>query len=234
LRITQAVNALQRVGTAKLLEANQNATELLPKGTVVDGVEGWEQGRGRTVHFIDRDHPENNTFRAVNQFKLACPVAQAGKHIIPDIVLFVNGVPLVVVEAKSPYLATPMEDAVNQLQRYANRRHDLGIVNLNEGNEQLFRYAQFLLATCGEQARVGTFSSLAVHYLEWKDTSPVPMTDVAAELDKDTSALSSQEKLVAGMLRPAHIDNKHIQKPKEKNDHEWLTKIVSNRQPNAA
>ena len=204
-RITQAVNALQRLGTAKLLEANQKATELLLKGTVVDGVEGWEQGRGRTVHFIDWDQPENNTFRAVNQFKVACPAGQPHKHIIPDIVLFVNGIPLVVVEAKSPTVATPMEDAVNQLQRYANRRRGLGIVDVNEGNERLFHYSQFVIATCGEQARVGTISSLAVHYLEWKDTSPVPMADVAAELGKEGAALSSQEKLVAGMLRPENL-----------------------------
>jgi len=204
-RITQAVNALQRLGTAKLLEANQTATELLLKGTVVDGVEGWEQGRGRTVHFIDWDHPENNTFRAVNQFKLACPVGQADKHITLDIVLFVNGIPVVVVEAKSPFLATPLEDAVNQLQRYANRRRELGVVDVNEGCEQLFHYSQFVVATCGETARVGTISSLAVHYLAWKDTSPVPMAEVAAELGKEATALSQQETLVAGMLRPAHL-----------------------------
>ncbi len=204
-RITQAVNTLQRLGTAKLLEANEKSTELLHKGTVVDGVEGWEQGRGRTVHFIDWEHPENNTFRAVNQFKVACPAGQPHKHIIPDVVLFVNGIPLVVVEAKSPYIATPMEDAVNQLQRYANRRRGLGIVDVNEGNERLFHYSQFMVATCGEQARVGTFSSLAVHYLEWKDTSPMPMADVAAGLGKEGKTLSSQEKLVAGMLRPATL-----------------------------
>jgi len=204
-RITQAVNALQRLGTVKLLEANQKATELLLKGTVVDGVEGWEQARGRTVHFIDWEHPEHNTFRAVNQFKVACPAGQPHKHIIPDIVLFVNGIPLVVVEAKSPHIATPMEDAVNQLQRYANRRRGLGVVDVNEGNEQLFHYSQFVVATCGEQARVGTFSSLAVHYLEWKDTSPMPMGDVAAELNKAGKLLTSQEKLVAGMLRPANL-----------------------------
>jgi type I restriction enzyme R subunit len=204
-RITQAVNALQRLGTVKLLEANQKATALLLKGTVVDGVERWEQGRGRTVQFIDWDNPDNNTFRAVNQFKVACPAGHADKHIIPDVVLFVNGIPVVVIEAKSPYIATPLEEAVNQLQRYANRRRELGVVDVNEGNEQLFHYSQFVVATCGEQARVGTFSSLAVHYLAWKDTSPVPMSDVAAELGKDQKALSQQETLVAGMLRPAHL-----------------------------
>lgn len=204
-RITQAVNALSRLGTAKLLEANEKATDLLYKGTVVDGVEGWDHGRGRTVHFIDWETPENNTFRAVNQFKLACPAGQAFRHIIPDIVLFVNGIPLVVVEAKSPHIATPLEDAVNQLQRYANRRRALGVVDVNEGNEQLFHYAQFLVATCGDRAKVGTFSSLAVHYLAWKDTSPVPMADVAASLGKPGAPLTGQEKLVAGMLRPAHL-----------------------------
>lgn len=204
-RITQAVNALQRLGVSRLLEANQTATELLIKGTDVDGVEGWEGGRQRPVQFIDWDHPENNTFRAVNQFQVACPTGQADKHIRPDIVLFVNGIPLVVVEAKSPYIAEPMESAVTQLQRYANRRKALGIVNVNEGNEQLFHYSQFMVGTCGEEARVGTFSAQAVHFLEWKDTSPTPMAEVAAELGKEVSALTSQEKLVAGMLRPAHL-----------------------------
>ena len=204
-RIMQAVNALLRLGTGKLLEANRKATELLIKGTVVDGVEGWDQGRGRTVHFIDWDNPQNNSFRAINQFQVACPAGQSDRHIRPDIVLFVNGIPLVIVECKSPYAATPLEDAVNQLQRYANRRRDLGVVDLSEGNEQLFHYSQFVVATCGEQARAGTFSSLAVHFLEWKDTSPTPMAEVAAELGKAGAALTSQEKLVAGMLRPAHL-----------------------------
>ena len=204
-RITQAINTLERIGTAKLMEANQQATEQLLLGATVDGVEGWEQGRGRTVQFIDWDTPDNNTFRVVNQFKLACPAGRADKHIIPDLVLFVNGIPLVVIEAKSPYLSTPIDDAIDQLQRYANRRKPRGIVDVDEGNEQLFQYSQFVVATCGEQAKVGTFSSLAVHYLEWKDSSPVPMAEVAAKLDVTTEQLSSQQILIAGMLRPANL-----------------------------
>ncbi len=206
----QAVNALQRLGTAKLLEANQKATELLLKGTVVDGVEGWDQGRGRTVHFIDWDNPDNNRFRAINQFQVACPAGQADKHIRPDIVLFVNGIPLVVVECKSPYAATPLEDAVNQLQRYANRRRDLGVVDVNEGNEQLFHYSQFVVATCGEQARAGTFSSLAVRFLEWKDTSPTPMAEVADELGKAGAALPHQPREAGGGNAAARAPARHL------------------------
>jgi hypothetical protein len=56
-RLGQAVSALTKLGPSKLLEANQAATEVLLKGTGVDGVEGWEKGRTRTVHFIDWGQP---------------------------------------------------------------------------------------------------------------------------------------------------------------------------------
>jgi type I restriction enzyme, R subunit len=204
-RLTQAMNALQRLGSSRLTEANHAATELILKGTVVDGVEGWDQGRGQTVAFIDWDHPENNTFRAVNQFALQCPAGRADKTIIPDIVLFVNGIPLVVVEAKSPTTTTPLERAIDQLQRYANRRRGFGSVKVDEGNEMLFNYAQFQIATSFDQARVATFSALACHYLAWKDTSPTPMAHVAETLGKTVEQLSEQEKLIAGMLQPATL-----------------------------
>jgi type I restriction enzyme R subunit len=202
-RLAQAVNALKKVPAANLLEANQETTKLLLKGTVVDGVEGWNEGKGQTVQFFDWDRPERNIYRVVSQFRLDCPAGQNPKFFTPDLVLFVNGIPLAVIECKSPYAADSIASAIDQLQRYSNRRKDLGIVDVNEGNEELFRFAQVLVATNFEQARAGTISSLACHYLEWKDTSPVPMTDVARKLGK--KELSSQEKLAAGMLRPAHL-----------------------------
>ena len=78
------------------------------------------------------------------------------------------------------------------------------MVDVNEGNEQLFHYAQFLVATCCDQARVGTFS-VAGRATSWsgRTPAPTPMAEVAAELGKTVEALSEQEKLVAGMLRPA-------------------------------
>ncbi|MCB9794638.1 MAG: type I restriction endonuclease subunit R [Alphaproteobacteria bacterium] len=204
-RISQAISELSSIRAAGLLEANQQATELLIKGTLVDGVEGWESGRQRRVHFIDWETPENNRFCVIDQFKVACPAGQAHKHIIPDLVLFINGVSVVVVEAKSPDLEGPIEQAVDQLQRYANRRRGLGVVDVNEGNERLFHTTQLLVATCGVDARMGTFSSLAVHYQGWKDTSPVPMSEVAEALGKAGRPLSAQEMLVAGALRQAHL-----------------------------
>lgn len=199
-RIATAVSPIERLAQPKLMEANQAATELLLKGTTVEGVPGWEQGRTQTVHYIDWDHPENNTFRVVNQFRVDEPGGQAKKCLVPDLVLFVNGIPLVVVECKGPGVQEPIEEAIDQLQRYSNQR---SWVTDKEGNERLFHTNQFVIATSYDEARVGTIGAQAVHYLEWKDTSPVPMAEVAAPLGKDS--LSSQEKLVAGMLRPAHL-----------------------------
>ena len=68
-RVAQAEAALLRSPALKLIEANQEVTSLLLTGTTVDGIEGMDGGRGQTVHFIDWDHPEQNEFLAINQFR---------------------------------------------------------------------------------------------------------------------------------------------------------------------
>lgn len=195
-RLNQAVYELQRLGAPTLMEANQNATKLLLKGTTVGGVEGWEEGRDRTIHFIDWENPRNNEFRAISQFCVKCPPGRADEYIYPDLVLFINGIPVVVVECKKPGKRQGLLKAIDQLQRYSNRRRQLGIVDsdVNEGNEKLFHYSQFQIASNFDHAAVGTFSSNAVHYLAWKDTSPRPLEEIEAEI------LALEEE-IQGMLR---------------------------------
>lgn len=202
-RIAQAIGALERISHPRLMEANQEATKLLLEGVTVEGLTDWDQGRDKTVHFIDWEHPERNTFTAVNQFKVDCPGGMSKGSIRPDITLFVNGIPVVVVECKSPAISAPVASAINQLRRYHNARKEAGEVDDGEGAERLFYTNQFLVATSFDEARVGTLGADADHYLEWKDTAPVPLADVLADLNKE--ALSSQNKLVAGMLRPSHL-----------------------------
>jgi len=199
-RVTTAVSALQRLGQSKLMEANQAATRLLLMGISVEGLPDWDGGRTQTVHFIDWENPDRNTFRAINQFRVDEPGGQAKKYILPDIVLFINGIPVAVVECKSPYLSAPMEEAIDQLRRYSNQRKRF---EENEGNEKLFHYNQLMIGTHFDEARVGTIGAQAEHYMEWKDTIPTPMADVAAILGKNN--ISSQEKMIAGMLKPKHL-----------------------------
>ena len=196
VRVAQAVGRLERLGEHRLIEANQAATELLLKGTPVEG----PAGRNVTVRYLDFEHPERNDFLAVNQFRVDPPWATGGlDYIVPDLVLFVNGIPLVVVEAKSPDLEDPLTRAIDQLLRYSNQREE---VSEPEGAERLFHYAQLTVATCFETARVGTVGASYEHYLEWKDTYPAPQT---SEVSENLGGLSGQEMLVAGTLRPEHL-----------------------------
>lgn len=199
-RVSSAYSAMDRLGAHKLMEANQAAHQLLLKGTSVEGLPGWDGGRSQTVHFIDWEHPENNTYRVVNQLRVDEPGGQSHSYILPDIVLFVNGIPLVVIECKSPTVAEPIAAAIDQLQRYSNQRPWL---DGNEGNEKLFHYNALTVATSFDEARVGTISATSVHYLEWKDTSPWPTEEAAQIMGK--AHLSSQEMLVAGVFRPSHL-----------------------------
>ena len=199
-RLTQAVNALERLGQPSLLENNQAATRLLIKGTHVPGLEGQKPV---PIQYIDYDHPKRNDFLVINQFRVDPPWATRGRdYVIPDLVLFVNGIPLVVVEAKRSDQEDPLTKAITQLLRYSNQRFG---VTESEGAERLFRYAQLTVATCFEAARVGTVGAQYEHYLEWKDPYPQTDTDIAAELGLDGGEIEAQQRLVGGLLRPEHL-----------------------------
>lgn len=72
-RVSQAVGALTRIPAHRLMEANRIATELLLSGITVEGLPGWDGGRSQTIHFIDWETPERNTFTVVNQYRVDCP-----------------------------------------------------------------------------------------------------------------------------------------------------------------
>lgn len=208
-RLSEAVAAITRLGTHKLMEANEKATELLIKGLTVDGLPGWDGGRGQTIRYIDWDAPAGNRFTVINQYRVDCPPGfNSGKaFIVPDLVLLVNGIPLVVVECKSPSVPEPLAEAIDQLRRYSNQRKAAFEVDDNEGNEALFATNQLLVATSFDEARVGCVGAAFEHYAQWKTVVGPDGTgseiEVAQALGK--SGLSEQERLIAGLLTPAHL-----------------------------
>ena len=148
---------------AKLLEANRASTRLLLNGMPVAGLNGWDGGRDRNIGYIDWDDWERNDFLAVSQFTVATP----GKapNIRPDVTLFVNGIPMVVIEAKPPGTGGAIADAIDQLRRYANQRG----AETPEGAEHLFWTNQITVATTGKRAEAATFTAQPEHYMAWKD-----------------------------------------------------------------
>ena len=181
-RLEKAVRDLERPGGHRLMEINQAATGLLLKGTVADGLSDWDNGRPRPIRYIDFNNPEQNDFLVINQFKVALDSGQG--HVIPDAVLFINGIPVAVAEFKSPGIQSPISEAINQVLRYSNQRRELfpTLHTENEGVEKLFHTNQLLLVSDFFEARAATIGAPPEVYLEWADTSPVPMSEVAEEL----------------------------------------------------
>jgi type I restriction enzyme R subunit len=179
-----------------LLEANEGIQKLLFKTQVdVNEVTGEQDP---VVKLIDFVNPENNTFHAINQFRIDTPGC-VKQFIIPDIVLFVNGIPLVVVECKKggPTCANPMVEAFEQLQRYMNRRKATQQQGLKEGEPRLFHTNMMLIRSCGLEADYGTFTSGIEHFFPWK--TQWPADDTAAE------GMNQQEQLINGMLNKASL-----------------------------
>ena len=172
-----------------LLDNNKHLFQLLMENTSVS--ENRHSGeRSPTVRFVDFSNRDNNRFIAVCQFKVR--VLGTEHHIIPDIVLFLNGLPIVVIECKSPKVKDAIAEAINQLLRYSEQRGAKG-----EGNAPLFYYNQFVVATCRQQAKFGTITThTEKHFYRWADPYPRTVDD----LDHGSSSPNDQQRLVAGML----------------------------------
>ncbi|MAU71535.1 MAG: deoxyribonuclease HsdR [Pseudozobellia sp.] len=182
--------------TKNLLEVNKTIFGLLVNGTTVDKneISGEEFPK---VQFIDFKKPSNNSFIAINQFRIDTPGTPKG-FITPDIVLFVNGLPLVVVECKdqNEYTANPLIEAYKQLRRYSNQRVETQEAGLKEGEERLFYFNQLCIATYGDDATYGTITSTDQYYLNWKDIYPETLKTYNPPLGKERR----QEQLIQGML----------------------------------
>src|SRR5262249_11287956 len=119
---------------------NQHVFDLLVENTSV--LENRQTGeKSPTVRFIDFKHRSNNRFLAICQFKVR--VLGTEHHIYPDVVLFLNGLPVVLIECKSPKVREPIPEAIDQILRYSEQRGARG-----EGSPALFYYNQFVIATC--------------------------------------------------------------------------------------
>jgi type I restriction enzyme R subunit len=193
-----------------LLEANKQVFEKLigvTKTTVAKNEVTGEENP--LVQLIDFKNWDNNEFVAINQFRVVTPGGPR-EGVIPDIVLFVNGLPFCVVECKDVEIADPISSAVDQIMRYANTRED--DFGIKEGEERLFHYNLFSIATHGEEARIGSISGDFEYYLNWKDIFPeeyrnIDLQKYAAEeesryrnngLQNDPSV--RQEVLIKGVL----------------------------------
>ncbi|MGL5716605.1 MAG: type I restriction endonuclease subunit R [Paraclostridium sp.] len=189
-------------GKDNFLENNKEKHEYL-LGKVVFRYDDENTGEKNKKVILLSDIPQNNSFLAVSQFRVDTPGC-AKIFIIPDIVLFINGIPVVVIECKvsTETSSEPMEEGINQLLRYQNRRLNSMGDRGKEGAEELFYFNQFVISTYGEESRIGTISSDYEHFLEWKTAYPLEKENVKSFYhDK----IRSQEVMVQGVLEPSNL-----------------------------
>lgn len=150
--LEQAVHALQTVSEPQMVVRNRSVHRLLLSGVSVE-FEVGEQKKQDWVYFIDFAQPSNNDFLVVNQFT----ITGTRQPRRPDLIAFVNGLPLAVVELKNPASEqTDVWDAFNQLQTYKDEISDL------------FNSNAALVVSDGWTARVGSLTANAERMLPWR------------------------------------------------------------------
>ncbi|AUX10074.1 type I restriction enzyme, R subunit [Halalkaliarchaeum desulfuricum] len=192
--LNKVVNEIQQVAGTSTMDENEQIHEKLVQHTSVE----QDCGHGKqhqTVQYIDFENPENNDFFALNQFRVAGPV----EVIKPDIVLFVNGVPLAVVECKSPQIPEPRSEALDQLTRYQNERD-----GDSEGAEELFRYNQFSVAAWMEGAVMGTYGTPKDQYKPWREAYPLEDDELIDLFDLD-GYLPDQYRMLYALFEPERM-----------------------------
>lgn len=138
------------------------------------------ENRDRPIALIDFKTPGNNAFHVVRQLRVAAP-----RPRIPDIVLFVNGIPLVVIEAKSPLKGTATGDeAFDQIKQY---ERDI---------PRLFYPNAFNILTDGMRTEYGATGSRLQFYAPWPDAWPRTRADFADDLAKDLWCLCEPSRLL--------------------------------------
>jgi type I restriction enzyme R subunit len=178
-----------------LIDANQDIHNMLLKGIPLPTKNEVTGEDNPTAKIINFDKYQKNSFIAINQFRV--DTNNTKPFIIPDIVCFVNGLPLIVVECKDEDVAEPMSEAYDQIKRYANQRviDDPFAEGVEEGCERLFHANLFSVITRGVEARCGTISADFDFYYNWRDIFP---EEYAEGTNIDPS--ERQEILIKGMF----------------------------------
>ncbi|MDO8292458.1 MAG: type I restriction endonuclease subunit R [Gallionella sp.] len=173
--LQDALKEVQRISSPELLANNEAFHRLLTEGVKVSRHQDGDE-RGDLVWLIDFAHPENNEFVVANQFT----VIENHQNKRPDLVLFVNGIPLVVIELKNAIDENAtIKAAYQQLETY------------KQTIPSLFSSNALLMISDGLEAKAGSLSAGLSRFMVWK----------SADGKAEASHLVSQlETLILGML----------------------------------
>lgn len=184
--LEQAIAMLKNIDNPSLFERNHIVHKWLTDGIQV---EDYHSDVNPLIRFIDFDNIKNNVFQVANQVKFK----ESRNLRIPDVILFVNGIPLVIFELKSIEYNedTFIERAYEQLGRNGEAdgyRFDI---------PTLFNYNAFLVISDGANNKVGTLTSDITRYNEWKS--------IDGEAGYKKNYAYKLDVLLEGLLKPKRL-----------------------------
>jgi len=147
--LEKVLRKIKNIQASTLMEANQIVHELITKKDSIT-IKPTPESKPQPVFIIDYDTPENNDFLVTNQIKFQ----GAKNNSIPDIVIYINGLPLAIIECKSPTVA--ITKAITDLQYY------------QKNSPKLFYYNQICIATNKAKALYGAIGADFNHYSKYK------------------------------------------------------------------
>lgn len=175
-QVQEAVRLIRNLDHNNIILNNKQFTKYLLEGISVPIQENGET-KYKTVKILDFENIKNNTFKAINQYTI---IEHSEKR--PDIIIFINGLPLIVVELKSTIREeVKLIDGYHQLKGYQE-------VHI----PTLFYYNQFMIVSDGVQARAGTITSPWSRFSEWKKVE---------DIDEVKENMPTHQSLFNGMLR---------------------------------
>ncbi|MGV6975505.1 type I restriction endonuclease subunit R [Bacillus toyonensis] len=181
--IEEAIQKIIANASPNIVLNNKQFHKFVTEGIEIQtqGIDGYNPTV--SVYVFDFQNPKNNDFMAVNQFTVI--EGQANKR--PDIIVFVNGLPLVVIELKNATNEdVDITDAYNQLQTY------------KQAIPTLFRYNTFLIASDGINARVGSLTANEERFMKWRTVDGEQLASPAEP---------QLEVMLKGMLEPSRLLN---------------------------
>lgn len=179
--IELAVQKIEANESPSVVINNQKFHRMVTDGLDIElqGTDGYNPTV--KVWLFDFENPDNNDFVAVNQFT----IIEGNQNKRPDVIVFVNGLPLVVIELKNATNeATGISEGYNQLQTY------------KQTIPSLFRYNTFLVTSDGVNARVGSLTANEERFMKWRTIDGLELAP---------TSLSQLEVLLKGMLEPTRF-----------------------------
>lgn len=178
--LQKAFDKITNVQGASLMEINQRMWELLrgPNYSIKQLINGKEEFR--PVSFIDYEDPDNNDFLIVNQLRCHGRTLNS----IPDIIVFLNGLPIGVIECKAPGAANAFDKAYSDLRFYETN------------SEKIFYYNQIVAGVYGVGGKYGAVSSPQAFYSVFKTKKGETLPGTKSEQDKLLYSLFEKNRLL--------------------------------------